>query len=845
VSDLAKLLVLLERGPDERLSINVRRNGTFKSRVLTVADIANGRVPPDEDVWYGVAALHGRVNGGRGNAKDVVGIRELSCDLDVKPGGLPGWDIAEQVIDTLADMLGTAPVAVVNSGHGLQPHWLLERSDRTDWPDEHDPRWLDAVALNRRWGRLVTAVAERYGGRVDTVSDLSRVLRAPGTTNNKSEPVPVTVTWGHPIPVSIERVLDTVDEYGVDELAGDRDALGKVVAPPADWTYSDRTCGYVAAMTAGWANDTPDARHPWLTSQAVRLGCAHRLGCITSADHQAATEQLIERFSFLVTDTGDRRGPHPGEIADVFSWAVARVATLTDDQARRELGNHSHGDNNDDAQGALPDGHRATDVGNAARLLEHANGRLRYVHAWGKWLVWRGGRWVIDDNDALVTKMSKGVARGLFKLLPKAKNTDERERIWNWAIKSESAGAIAAMIRLARGDVLVEHEDLDANPYLLNVRNGTIDLRTGQLRPADPTDLCTLQCPVAYKPNTRAPLWETCVERWQPDPEVRQYVQIRAGAGATGKPTETVDVDYGSGGNGKSKFWGAIQHVLGPYATIPHKSLLVSQRHEQHSTVVVDLFRVRLAVASETKATDSLEDESVKNLTGGDRLKGRRMREDPWEFAPTHTLVMFSNHRPTVRGRDEGIWRRLRLVPWEVTIPEDERDDHLATKLEAEAEGILRWVVDGARQFITSGLTPPDAVRAATDRYRADEDVIGRFIHDVLRIGDGWAYSSDIKDELDAWCAEQDIDPPRMNEITEQLRNLGCRDGGRRKIGGKRSTIWHGARIAEIKADAVTSTCATHATLCRITLTRARTRRLYGTGWQGWHGTRRHDDTRP
>jgi putative DNA primase/helicase len=378
----------------------------------------------------------------------------------------------------------------------------------------------------------------------------------------------------------------------------------------------------------------------------------------------------------------------------------------------------------------LPDGHRATDVCNAARLLEQAGGRLHYVHAWGKWVVYQRGRWTLDENDALVTEQGKCVARALFALAAKATDKEERKTIWSWALRSEASGSIAAMVRLARGipGVLVEHEELDADPYLLNVRNGTIDLRTGQLRLHDPADLITVQCPVSYDLNAKAPLWEACLQRWQPDPEVRDYIQLRAGAGTTGKPTETVDVDYGSGSNGKSKFWGAIQHVLGDYAVVPHKSLLVAQRHEQHDTVKARLFRKRLAVASETKAADTLDDEQVKNLTGGDRLQGRRMREDPWEFNPTHTLVMFSNHKPAVQGRDEGIWRRLRLVPWAVTIPENERDDDLAAKLRAEAPGILSWLVDGARRFIAEGLTPPDVVRAATDAYRADEDAIGRFV---------------------------------------------------------------------------------------------------------------------
>jgi putative DNA primase/helicase len=447
----------------------------------------------------------------------------------------------------------------------------------------------------------------------------------------------------------------------------------------------------------------------------------------------------------------------------------------------------------------FPDGHRATDVGNAARLLDQAGGRLRYVHAWGKWIVYQRGRWTLDENDALVTEQGKRVAKSLFALAAKTTDKDERKAIWGWAIRSEASGSIAAMVRLARGipGVLVEHEELDADPYLLNVRNGTIDLRTGQLRPHDPADLITVQCPVSYNPNATAPLWEKCVERWQPDPEVCDYIQVRAGAGATGKPTETVDVDYGSGSNGKSKFWGAIQHVLGDYAVVPHKSLLVTQKHEQHDTVKARLFRKRLAVASETKAADTLDDEQVKNLTGGDRLQGRRMREDPWEFNPTHTLVMFSNHKPAVQGRDEGIWRRLRLVPWAVTIPEDERDDDLAGKLRAEAPGILRWLVDGARRFIDDGLTPPAAVRAATDAYRSDEDVVGRFIGQVLHFSAGWAWSADIRTELEAWCADQGVAPePSMNDVTVVLKENGC-SSVRLSVRGRRGVIWRGVTIVD------------------------------------------------
>src|SRR5262245_16628296 len=256
--------------------------------------------------------------------------------------------------------------------------------------------------------------------------------------------------------------------------------------------------------------------------------------------------------------------------------------------------------------GRFPDALGDTEVDNAKRLIYVAAGELRFVHKWEKWLVYESGRWIRDTGDVLVTERAKGVARVLFGMASECDDPDLRRDIAKAGLKAETSRAIGAMVRLARGEpgLLVDHEQLDADPVLLNCLNGTIDLRTGDLHAHTPEDLCTIQIPVAYDRDATAPLWEACVERWQPDATVRDYIQIRAGAAATGIPTETVDVDYGSGGNGKSKFWGAIQYVLGDYAVIPHKSLLITTHHEQHATVVANLFRRRLAIASETSQAD-------------------------------------------------------------------------------------------------------------------------------------------------------------------------------------------------------------------------------------------------
>jgi putative DNA primase/helicase len=387
-----------------------------------------------------------------------------------------------------------------------------------------------------------------------------------------------------------------------------------------------------------------------------------------------------------------------------------------------------------------------------------------------------------------------------------ARLEEEIEQLWRelkHGLKSESVSSIRAMIHLARGDSRIDgdHEQFDANPELLNVPNGTIDLRTGLLRAHDPADLITKQCPIDYDAAATASLWEKCQKEWQPDSEIRRYLQILVGACATGHATQTLDVHYGDGANGKSVFWGVIMRVLGDdYAVVPHKSLLVKARHEQHATVKASLFRVRLALASETSAGDHLDEEQVKALTGNDRIAARRMREDEWSFWPTHTLVMVTNHRLTVRGNDEAIWRRVRMVEWPVTILPGDRDPELAERLWVESAGILRWIVEGARMFLEGGLEPPKSVRVATEAYRRDEDVVGRFVDDVLRFDSESAHTlaQRLVIALEPWCEAQGIEvPPRpMNELAGRLRQRGCENVGQRTIDNVRGVAWRGVRVA-------------------------------------------------
>jgi len=428
-----------------------------------------------------------------------------------------------------------------------------------------------------------------------------------------------------------------------------------------------------------------------------------------------------------------------------------------------------------------------TDTGNAARLAELHGERLRFVPAFGKWLVWSDdGRWVLDHGDVFVREMAKDVGaklrdRALEELAAatsKAEAKPAQARL-DFALRSLEARRIRDMVDLARGidGIPVDHESLDADGWILGVANGAVDLRNGKLRPASPDDLLTRVCPVAWDDAAPAERWTRALEEWFPDAEVRGYVQRVAGAALVGAQTEHVLViHYGDGGNGKTTFTRALQRVLGPYAVEAHPSLLVETRYKEHDTVRADLFRARLAVAVETDRRVRLAEASVKNLTGADRIRARRMREDPWSFEPTHSLWLQSNHLPAIAGRDRGIWRRIRVVRWLRTFEDAEQDRDLDATLAAEAPGILRWLVGGCLAWQEHGLAEPEAVVRDTLAYRRAEDALRRFAEDV-----GLTFRADLRlraqelqDLLATWANEEGISPPRQ-DVGGWLKDSGCR----------------------------------------------------------------------
>lgn len=434
------------------------------------------------------------------------------------------------------------------------------------------------------------------------------------------------------------------------------------------------------------------------------------------------------------------------------------------------------------------DGFHLTDVGNAGRLAHHHGQHLRYVPRWGQWLAWDGRRWKLDYGKTNVTRYSASLADELWRIVPTLA-PDERKRHVKHAIGMGKRRSIDDTVKLAEAALAIEYDKLDADPWALNVANGTIDLRTGTLTDHDPAALITKLADVEYHPDALAPTWHAFLERIVPDPEVRDFLQRAVGYSLTGDTTEQVlIVAHGDGANGKSTLLRTVGEVLGDYATGAPRDLLVVTRHEPHPTGITKLHGARFAAAVETEADARLAEAQVKALTGGDPLTARRMREDFWTFTPTHKLWLAANHRPRIAGEDHAIWRRIRLVPFTETIPDSEQDRQLPDKLHAELPGILAWAVAGCLQWQTRGLDTPTAVSEAVAEYRRAEDWLQRFIEDrQLTFGDGNIATAKLTELYRQWCVENQERPLGAKAFAAKLRARGAEPG---RTGQLR--IWRG-----------------------------------------------------
>lgn len=403
-----------------------------------------------------------------------------------------------------------------------------------------------------------------------------------------------------------------------------------------------------------------------------------------------------------------------------------------------------------------------TDLGNARRLVARHGRNIRYSHPESRWYVWNGRVWEPDDTAAIF-RLAKATVGTIYGEAAGIADDDERKAIAKHAFRSENHSRLQAMISLAASEpgVPILREQFDRDPWLLTVANGTLDLRTGTLREHRREDFMTKHVPIRYDEKATAPRWERfLLEIVDGRIALTEFLRRMVGYCLTGLTTEQVMfILWGTGSNGKSVFLDILRELLAPLAVATEPDLLMSRRNDAHPTGIAALWGARVAIAVETGEGRRLNETLVKWLTGGDKLTARFMRQDFFEFAPTHKLLLATNHRPVVRGTDHAMWRRIRMVPFTVTFYEPEtgqqpvKDPHLVDKLRAELPGILAWAVQGCLEWQRDGLRPPAEVLAATDEYRADMDVVAQFLEDACLLApNAHSGATDLYNAYKNWC---------------------------------------------------------------------------------------------
>lgn len=423
--------------------------------------------------------------------------------------------------------------------------------------------------------------------------------------------------------------------------------------------------------------------------------------------------------------------------------------------------------------------HPKKEAEQAEELAKLWQGKYKYATHVGKWMKWTGKNWesVIDQQ---VIKEASQTLRQHYASMVLNEVNEERTRMLAALIeiscKYSSVKNILSFLQGTKG-FCTTPEEWDRDPWLLNVNNGTIDLRTGQIHPHNPEDLCTQLAPVDYDPTAVGDAWERHIRYFLPNDNIRRQVQRDLGMALVGTPLkESLPIWYGQGANGKSTTARVIQYVLGTYVGRAAPNLLIQRRHEQHPTELADLKGKRIVFSVEIGNGDRLDEAKVKDITGGDRIKARYMRQDFFEFDQTWTIFLLCNHKPTITGVDKGIWRRIKLIPWTVSIPENQQktQDMIISELLKESPAILRWLLEGLADWQRDNYWTAEEVLWATQEYRGEQDRLAGFLSDCCELKQ---YASvgvaELYDAYCEWCKETDEEPLTKKTFGTYLKDRG------------------------------------------------------------------------
>lgn len=741
-TDLAEFLAMLHRGGTWRYwwTAPGRRSTWFK--VDELQPLPKGNV----NIYFGVhPSAEIPKTDGEGSPKKPESVRSriatieaVNClfgEFDAKDfeGGKPA-------ALTHILRLPRKPTAIVDSGGGWHVYWILRI-----------PILISDGATRERLCRLQARWVE-FVGSDPGAKDLARVLRVPGTLNYKYDP---------PRPVEFHR-LDWECLYDLDEL----EQLLPADLPGPARPSARREPGEFEPNTVDYWLDQALSKYPDLRNEG---------GAWLAA-------QLRDNFSLSPAEIKavnyPERAPQPaGKPAYTrLEWERTVDSILTRparDPARGNGNGHRLASEiPPDAGADLPEqtemDFHYTDLGNAQRFAVQHVGKVCFVKVWD-WLIWTGKLWKLDESGA-VRRLAHGTilrfyadanresfkaakafeqlqAQALSPGVDLVQATEEAlakaraalknaEKAVKWGLSSQQSGRIDGMLKEAKVqyELVADPGEFDKDPWLLNVENGVLDLKTGELKPHDPSYKLSKIAGTRYDPAAACPTWLAFLDKiFNGDQAMIAFLQRAAGYSLTGDIREqALFLLYGTGANGKSTFVNALQAMLGDYAMKSRAETLMVKRQDSIPEEVAQLAGVRFMLAAELAEEQTLNESLIKDLTGGDKLRGRKLYHDSFEYWPVAKVWMYGNHNPEIRGTDEGIWRRIKRIPFLVTIPEPEQDKTLPQKQLAELPGILTWAVAGCLEWQRAGLQTPAVVTQSTAEFRAEQDVLAAFLTECV-----------------------------------------------------------------------------------------------------------------
>jgi putative DNA primase/helicase len=388
---------------------------------------------------------------------------------------------------------------------------------------------------------------------------------------------------------------------------------------------------------------------------------------------------------------------------------------------------------------------RLTELGNAERIAYEYGHVIKYVSDMG-WLIWDGKRWKIDTKKE-IERITAKVLRSLYK------SEDEAETKWARMCERRNIrmNSIKDLMPLLPG----EREEFDQYKYLLNVENGIVDLKTGKLQSHDRELGLTKITNVSFDEKAKCPEWLSFLDQiFQGDKELIEYMQRLIGYSLTGEITEQIMVFLiGGGSNGKSTFINTIKDLMGEYGKQAKSDTFIKKKETGANNDIARLVGARFVSAIESEDGEQLSESFVKQITGGEPVLARFLRQEYFEFIPEFKVFFTTNHKPVIKGVDEGIWRRIRLIPFNLQLPKEKRDKKLPEKLSLEMPGILNWVIEGCLKWQQSGLNDPAIVMKATGDYKEEMDILGPFIYECCFInGSQKIEAKELYEVYSNWC---------------------------------------------------------------------------------------------